>query len=97
MNKVIENTGQRLTVETNDSLYRLTFIKRYATETNRWGRERYYFCGWQLIPYQRRGLEWKMRPQHHVPEIYRDKAEVIKFIQSRPNLTEAAQELAKKR
>lgn len=38
--KVVENTPYKLTIETDDGAYRLTFTRRYDTEVTATGRSR---------------------------------------------------------
>lgn len=97
MSKVIENTGTRLTVESDNSAYRLTFTKRYDIEKTRTGRDHYIFIGWQVRAYTLRWMAWKTCDSSHIPQNYANKQTVVDFIGTRPAFSMAHKELTAKK
>lgn len=93
MGKVIENTGTRLSIESDNGAYRLTFSKRYEVGQTATGRERYYFIGWQVRAYQLRWMTWKVCDSSHIPQNYANKQTVLDFIATRPAFSMASREL----
>lgn len=93
MRKVIENTGTRLTIESDNGIYRLTFTKRYDTGTTATGRERFYFLGWAVRAYTLRWMTWKTCDCSHIPQSYANKRTVLDFIGTRPAFSMAHKEL----
>lgn len=93
MNKVIENTGTKLSIESNDGNYRLTFSKRYEVGQTPTGKPRYYFIGWQVKAYTQRWVTWKPCSSSHIPQNYANKQTVVDFIGTRPAFSMAHKEL----
>lgn len=93
MSKVIENTGTRLTIESDNSAYRLTFTKRYDVGKTATGRDRYIFIGWMVRAYAYRWAAWKTCDSSHIPQNYANKKTVLDFIGTRPAFSMAHKEL----
>lgn len=91
--KVIENTAYKLTIETNDGAYRLTFTRRYDTETTATGRTRYVYRGWSVKAYHLALGNWKGCDASHIPASYKDKKTILRFIGERPAFSQATNEL----
>lgn len=71
--KVVENTPYKLTIETDDGAYRLTFMRRYDTEVTATGRSRYVYRGWNVKAYHLVWGHWKSCDASHIPANYKDK------------------------
>ncbi len=97
MSKVIENTGTRLMIESDNSLYRLLFTKRYDIGKTETGRDRYYFLGWQVRAYTYAWATWKQCSSNHIPQNYANKETVLAFIGTRPAFSMAHKELTAKK
>lgn len=93
MAKVLENTGTRLLIESDNSAYRLLFSKRYDVGKTETGRDRYVFLGWMVKAYTYAWAQWKTCSCSHIPQNYANKQTVIDFIGTRPAFSQAYKEL----
>jgi len=91
--KVVEDTAYKLTIETDDGAYRLTFTRRYDTETTGTGRTRYVYRGWSVRAYHLAWGNWKGCDASHIPASYKDKKTILQFIGKRPAFSQATSEL----
>ena len=91
--KVIENTAYKLTIETDDGAYRLTFTRRYDTETTSTGKTRYVYRGWNVKAYRIAWGNWKGCDASHIPASYKDKKTILQFIAKRPAFSQATTEI----
>nr|DAI84530.1 MAG TPA: protein of unknown function DUF4468 [Caudoviricetes sp.] len=91
--KVVENTPYKLTIETDDGAYRLTFTRRYDTEVTATGRSRYVYRGWNVKAYHLAWGHWKSCDASHIPANYKDKKTIIAFISQRPAFSRATSEI----
>ena len=91
--KVIENTAYKLTIETDDGAYRLTFTRRYDTETTSTGKTRYVYRGWNVKAYRLAWGNLKGCNASHIPASYKDKKAILAFIKNRPAFSIAASEI----
>ena len=93
MSKIIENTGTRLLIESDNSAYRLLFTKRYDIGKTQTGRDHYTFIGWTVRAYTYAWAQWKGCSSDHIPQNYANKQTVIDFIGTRPAFSQAYREL----
>lgn len=93
--KVIVNTAYKFMVETNDGAWRLSFTRRYYTETTMTGRIRYVYAGWEAQSFHLAWGDWKKYDARHIPSTFKDKKTIIEFIKHRPAFSQATIEISK--
>ena len=99
MNKVLVNTATKLSVISNDSNYMLRFDKTYNTGLSEaTGKPFYEYLGWRVNAYawDKRWCKWQQTDCRHIPQIYKNKAEVLKFLTNRTTFSMAAEEITQK-